>query len=255
MKLIISVSLLLLISLSIASKVKLVQTLNNATNFTSNLTQPTLNMTRMNASSLNATTMNFTDVRNISDTENNYTFFVLPPVLPSGHSEDNWKLIPQNFWVDYYGQPGREFIMLNTTEGLFSCDPMGKLMLKKEFSPNALWIPKPIGKNNENVLYLQNFFGGYLNVNLITKTIDCFPRYPTASNIFKIAYSIKPSESEMNMLLMNEGFVTYLKDNNFIASKLDMNNSTQFFSAPRNFSTYTNDDVDLWANIYGVMMP
>jgi hypothetical protein len=54
---------------------------------------------------------------------------------------------------------------------------------------------------------------------------------------------------------MNEGFVTYLKDNNFIASKLDMNNSTQFFSAPRNFSTYTNDDVDLWANIYWVMMP
>lgn len=252
LKYLIAIILLFLISLSSATRLKSSQS-NNETNLSSNLTQTPLNNNTLILSPLNI--LNFTNLRNISETENNYTFFVLPPVLPTGIIEENWKLIPQNFWVDYYGQPGREFILLNITDGFFSCDPMGKLMVKKEFSPNALWIPKFIGKNNENVLYLQNFFGGYLNVNLITKTIDCFPRYPTASNIFKIAYGIKSYENEMSMLLMNEGFVTYLKDDNFIASNLDMNNRTQFFSAPRNFSTYTNDDVDQWANIYGVMMP
>ena len=108
----------LLISLSSATKLKSSQS-NNETNLSSNLTQTPLNNNTLILSPLNI--LNFTNLRNISETENNYTFFVLPPVLPTGIIEENWKLIPQNFWVDYSGQPGREFILLNRTDGFFSC--------------------------------------------------------------------------------------------------------------------------------------
>lgn len=177
----------------------------------------------------------------------NNSFLLIPPSIPGGFTDDIFKMIPPNFWVDGSGYPGKDFIMLRTKDnGFVSCDINGKLYSSQNFSANSLWIPKFIGKNHENVVQFQNYFGGYLNVNFIDYTLNCFPRVPPVTSIFKIMYVLLGG-NDLNMLLMNEGFLTY-SNNTFYTGTLELSDRSQILKPVRPFMNFASP-MTLWTNL------
>ena len=177
----------------------------------------------------------------------NKSFLLIPPAIPGGSTDEIFKLIPPNFWVDGSGFPGKDYLVLKTKDdGYISCDLNGRLYSSQNFTANSLWIPKFIGKNNENVVQLQNYFGGYMNVNFLDYTVNCFPRIPPVTSIFKLMYVLLGG-SELNIVLMNEGFLTY-SNNTFYTGTIDMADRSQVFKPVRNFTNFVSP-MTLWSNL------
>jgi hypothetical protein len=201
-------------------------------------------------STLSNNTMN-----NTMNNSMNNSFLLIPPAVPGGFTDEIFKLIPPNFWVDMTGYPGKDYIILRTKDnGFMSCDLNGKMYSSQNFTANSLWIPKFIGKNNENVVYLQNYFGGYMNVNFMDYTVNCFPRVPPVTSIFKIMYALLGG-NDLNMILMNEGFLTY-SNNTFYTGTIDMSDKSQLFKPVRPFSNFASP-MTLWNNLVPIndLMP
>ncbi len=192
---------------------------------------------------------NATGAANVTSSGGNVAFILLPPVKMPGEYEDVFRIIPPNYWVDILGKPGRDFIILKNKKNEFlSCNETGDVTLSKEFTLTSLWSPRAIGKNNENIVSLQNFFGGYMTVNFLSGSVNCFPRKPNGNSIFKVVF-YSSENLDLYLMLMNEGFITF-KDNKIYTKNKLKKDFSQFFFGVRNITEIpTEKETVTWASV------
>ena len=96
-----------------------------------------------------------------------------------------FSLIPKSFWLDQYGNRGRDFITLESNGYYVSCSSGGVISVGTVLSNETLWVPEKIGGK---IAAFRSYYGGYLAI-YEDGSVDCSERTVYEENEFNVLWS------------------------------------------------------------------